>query len=134
MFPVVVGLNYRTAPVEVREKVSVHHSQIVKTLKKLKDSPAIEGVVLLSTCNRLEIYASTKDLEVGIQTIKDFLQNQAQDTEQKILDYLYVYTMYQAIQHLFKVASGLDSMVLGESEIWANGQGFEPLASDVNNK
>jgi glutamyl-tRNA reductase len=136
LFPVVVGLNYRTAPVEVREKVSVHHSQIVKTLKKLKNSPAIEGVVLLSTCNRLEIYASTKDLEVGIQTIKDFLQNQAQDTEQKILDYLYVYTMYQAIQHLFKVASGLDSMVLGESEILGQvARAYElSCEADVNNK
>jgi len=136
LFPVVVGLNFRTAPVEVREKVSVHHSKIVETLKRFKDNPAIEGVVLLETCNRLEIYASTKDLEEGIKAIKDFFLKQAQDMESGIIDYLYVYTMDQTIQHLFRVVSGLDSMVLGETEILGQvARAYElSCKADVNNK
>lgn len=117
MFPVVVGLNYRTAPVEVRERVSIHHSQMVESLQQLQKHSVIAGVVLLSTCNRFEIYAVTKDVEIGVNSIKDFLIKQSQDESGEIKEYLYIHTLYPAVRHLLRVVSGLDSMILGESEI-----------------
>lgn len=117
MFPVTVGLNHRTAPVEVREKVSFPHYQIESALLELKSYPALEGVVIINTCNRLEIYAATTDVETGINSIKSFLANHAQLEEQEIYQYLYVHTLYEAVRHLFRVVAGLDSMILGETQI-----------------
>ncbi|KUO61330.1 MAG: glutamyl-tRNA reductase [Gracilibacter sp. BRH_c7a] len=117
MFPIVVGLNYKTAPVEIRERVSVHHSQMVSCLQKLRIYPGIEGVVLLSTCNRFEIYAVSTDVDKGIDSIKNFLMELAKDKSGQINKYFYTYTLYPAVKHLFRVVSGLDSMVLGESQI-----------------
>lgn len=136
MFPVVVGLNYRTAPVEVRERVSVHHSQMISALQKLKKNSAIEGVVILSTCNRFEIYAVTKEVESGINLIVDFLIKQSKDDNGGIKDYLYFYTLYPAVKHLFRVVSGLDSMILGESEILGQAARAYELSCNtgVNNK
>lgn len=136
MFPVVVGLNYRTAPVEVRERVSIHHSQIAASLQQLQKHSVIAGSVLLSTCNRFEIYAVTKDVETGINSIKDFLIRQAQDTNGGFKDYLYIHTLYPAVRHLFRVVSGLDSMILGESEILGQVSKAYELSckAGVNNK
>lgn len=117
MFPIVVGLNYKTTPVEVREKVSVHHSQMISFLQKLGMYAGIEGVVLLSTCNRFEIYAVTTDVETGIKSIKNFLMELADDEGEGIEKYIYTYSLYPTVKHLFRVVSGLDSMVLGESQI-----------------
>jgi glutamyl-tRNA reductase len=117
VFPVAIGLNYRSAPVEIREKMSFHSSQMETVLRELKDYPGIEGVVILSTCNRTEVYAATTDVETGISSIKKFLANH-HGIEEKILNqYLYVHTLYDAVRHLFRVTSGLDSMVRGETQI-----------------
>ena len=117
MFPIVVGLNYRETPIEVRERFSIHHSQMVTNLQKLQKHSGIEAVVLLSTCNRLEIYAVTKDVESGINAILDFLVELSNDKSDEFKRYLYTYTLYRTIRHLFRVVAGLDSMVLGESQI-----------------
>lgn len=117
MFPIIVGLNHVTAPVEVREKVSFHPSIISNALQELNEIPAIQGVVLLSTCNRLEIYASTREYEAGIAAIKSYLARHSKLSEQEINKYLYFHTLYDAVRHLYRVVSGLDSMVLGETEI-----------------
>lgn len=117
MFPVVVGLNHRTAPVEVREKMSFHHSKIEQALEKLKSYPGLQGVVIINTCNRLEVYAATTDVEIGKKSIKEFLSRHAELEEGQIYQYLYVHTLYDAVRHLFRVVSGLDSMVLGETQI-----------------
>jgi len=88
-----------------------------KVLKKLKSYPGLEGVVIVSTCNRTEVYAATTDVEVGIRSIKEFLARQ-HGVEEAVLDhYLYVHTLYDAVRHLFRVTSGLDSMVRGETQI-----------------
>lgn len=136
MFPVVVGLNYRTAPVEVRERVSIHHSQIAASLQQLQKHTVIAGVVLLSTCNRLEIYAVTKDVETGVNLIKDFLIKQSQDESGGIKDSLYIHTLYPAVRHLLRVVAGLDSMILGESEILGQvARAYElSYKAGVNNK
>ncbi|MBP1760350.1 MAG: glutamyl-tRNA reductase, partial [Firmicutes bacterium] len=117
MFPVIVGLNHRTAPVEIREKVSFHPSEISSALHELKAYPALQGVVLLNTCNRLEIYAATTEVEAGINSIKNFLALHANLEEQDLFQHLYVHTLYDSVRHLFRVVAGLDSMIMGETQI-----------------
>ena len=117
MFPVAIGLNYRSAPVEIREKMSFHPSKMQHILKELRSYPGLEGIVILSTCNRTEVYAATTDVEVGIHSIKDFLANHHGVEENVLEQYLCVHTLYDAVRHLFRVVSGLDSMVRGETQI-----------------
>lgn len=117
MFPVTVGLNHRTAPIEIREKVSFHHAEITAALQKLRTYPSLQGVVLLNTCNRLEIYAATTEVEAGINSIKKFLALHANLEEQEIAQYLYIHTLYDSVRHLFRVVGGLDSMIMGETQI-----------------
>ncbi|MDQ7096905.1 glutamyl-tRNA reductase [Desulfosporosinus sp. PR] len=117
MFPVAVGLNYRSAPVEIREKMSFHPSKMKEVLRGLKNYHGLEGVVILSTCNRTEVYAATTDVEIGISAIKQFLANYQGIEEKHLNQYLYVHTLYDAVRHLFRVTSGLDSMVRGETQI-----------------
>ncbi|MDP4160228.1 MAG: glutamyl-tRNA reductase [Bacillota bacterium] len=117
MFPVAIGLNHLSAPIEIREKMSFHPSQIKDALRRLKSYPGLEGVVILSTCNRTEIYAVTTDVETGINSIKRFLASHHGIEEKMIDQYLYVHTLYDAVRHLFRVTSGLDSMVRGETQI-----------------
>lgn len=136
MFPVVVGINYRTAPVEVRERVSVHHSQIASALEELHSHPEIKGVVILSTCNRLEVYGTVTEVEAGMHIIQDFLTRQYGDDHGSIQEYIYLHTLYPAVRHLFRVSAGLDSMVLGESEILGQVcKAYElACAAEANNK
>ena len=117
MFPIIVGLNHRTAPIELREKVSFHHSEINRALLELNSLPALNGVVLLNTCNRLEIYAATPEIELGVNAIKTFLTRHSNLKEEDINQYLYVHTLYACVRHLYRVVAGLDSMVKGETQI-----------------
>ncbi|MDR3599731.1 MAG: glutamyl-tRNA reductase [Desulfosporosinus sp.] len=117
MFPVAIGLNHRSAPVEIREQMSFHPSRMQEVLRELNSYPGIEGVVILSTCNRTEVYAATTDVEVGIRSIKKFLVNYRGIEENILEQYLYVHTLYDSVRHLFRVVSGLDSMVRGETQI-----------------
>jgi glutamyl-tRNA reductase len=117
VFPVAIGLNHRSAPVEVREKMSFQPSRMQEVLRELKGYPGLEGVVILSTCNRMEVYSATTDVEVGIRSIKKFLANYHGLEENVFEQYLVVHTLYDAVRHLFRVTSGLDSMVRGETQI-----------------
>jgi glutamyl-tRNA reductase len=117
VFPVAIGLNHRSAPVEIREIMSCHPSRMPEVLRKLKSYPGLQGVVVLSTCNRTEVYAATTDVEIGIYSIKKFLASHHGIEENVLEQYLYAHTLYDAVRHLYRVASGLDSMVLGETEI-----------------
>lgn len=117
MFPVIVGLNHRTAPLEVRERMSFHHSKLPKALQDLQTYQGLQGIVVVNTCNRLEIYAATTDVEMGKKSIMEFLAKHAELGEEQLYQFLYVHTLYDAVRHLFRVASGLDSMVLGETQI-----------------
>ncbi|MEL1136252.1 glutamyl-tRNA reductase [Desulfitobacterium sp. THU1] len=117
MFPITVGLNHRTAPVEIREKVSFHPSQVNKALAELNTLSALNGVVLLNTCNRLEIYAATPEVESGVSAIRSFLARHGNLQEEDLNQYLYVHGLYESVRHLFRVVAGLDSMVMGETQI-----------------
>jgi len=117
MYIFVVGLNHRTASVEVREKLSFGEAAVKSALLMLQDASVIEGCAILSTCNRTEVYAATRDLEAGIKKVIQFLAARCDEEVTNLREYLYTYTLYDAVRHLFRVAGGLDSMILGETQI-----------------
>jgi glutamyl-tRNA reductase len=113
---VVIGLSHHSSPVELRERFAFAETKIPDALKSLRNSGFAEAVIL-STCNRVEIYAATalEPAEVFVE-LKRFLLT-AHAFEEPLNDELYALAEPQSLQHLFKVACGLDSMVLGETEI-----------------
>ncbi len=117
MLILAVGVNHRTAPVEIREKLSFSEQSLGDWLKKLKAYPAIEGCVIISTCNRTEIYAATREMDEGLGAVRDFLSGKSGVDISEIKNCTYTHTLYDAIRHLFRVSAGLDSMVLGETQI-----------------
>ncbi|SHG89684.1 glutamyl-tRNA reductase [Thermosyntropha lipolytica DSM 11003] len=117
MYILLTGLSYRTAPVEVREKLALCTHDLKEAYTCLKNEEGIEGVVILSTCNRMEIYATTRDLDKARERVYAFLAAYSGIKREELKPYLYDLSCYDAIYHLFKVASGLDSMVLGETQI-----------------
>ncbi len=117
MFPIVIGLNHKTAPVDVREKLAFPQKVLGEALAKLKNTPYVEGCAILSTCNRTEVYAAVTDAEKGLMGVQKFLSAHAGLEMAEIRKYLYSRTLYEAVRHLFRVAAGLDSMVLGETQI-----------------
>jgi glutamyl-tRNA reductase len=110
----VVGLNHRTAPIEVREKLAVPKTQLPDALKAMNDS--FGGGVLLCTCNRSEIYTQGTDPDID-ESVEEFLTDHFGVSITEIERYLYSYRAVDCVHHLFRVASGLDSMILGEGEI-----------------
>lgn len=117
MLIAVVGLNHRTAPVEVREKLSFSGNSLKGALRRLKSYPVIEGCVILSTCNRTEIYAATLEMDEGLNAIWDFLSRWSGADISEVKNFTYCHTLYDTIRHIFRVAAGLDSMLLGETQI-----------------
>ena len=114
---IVVGLSHKTAPVEIREMVAFSPNDIDKPLSALV---ALEGIVegvIVSTCNRVEIYTTTRDIEGGTASIKRFIAEWHNLPCELIEPHLYCYHGEAAIRHLFRVASSLDSMVVGEPQI-----------------
>ena len=114
---VVVGLSHRTAPVEVREKLSISEENINSTFEKLKSKDVILEVSILSTCNRLEIYTLVKDSDEGVNTINQFLQSYSGLEENELIPHLFAYQHSEAVNHVMKVSAGLDSLVIGEGQI-----------------
>ena len=117
MSVIVVGLNHRTAPVELRERVAVPSSRMVKALHDLSGREHLAEVVLLSTCNRTEIYARSTKFHSAVSDVLEFLSEQGNAPPEDFSEHLYTYYDDSAVSHLFGVAAGLDSMILGEGEI-----------------
>jgi len=113
---IVLGLNHKTAPVEVRERFSIPADKVSKGLRHLDDYEALNEAVILSTCNRSEMYAVVDDDQEDLPTLKQFLFDLT-GNEENIDAYLYHYTGEECIQHLFAVVSSLDSLVIGEGQI-----------------
>ncbi|RLB07493.1 MAG: glutamyl-tRNA reductase [Deltaproteobacteria bacterium] len=114
---ILVGLNHRTAPLEIREKVSFHEGDLDRYLKALQDLPSVVEGLILSTCNRVEVYAATRDSERGVDEIKSFLAHQHHLPLSEFEDTLYIFQGEEVVRHIFRVASSLDSMVVGEPQI-----------------
>lgn len=117
MYVLLAGLNHRTAPVEVREKYAIPDSGMKKVYDYFKYAQGIEGTVILTTCNRMEIYVTTRDIDIATETLQAFLEEYSSTDYDVINQYIYQLNCYDAIEHLFRVASGLDSMILGEPQI-----------------
>ncbi len=114
---IVVGLSHKTATVEIREKVAFSPNQIEKPLKELVALDGIIEGVIVSTCNRVEIYATTRDIAGGIARIKRFMADYHHLALELLEQHLYSFHSEAAIRHVFRVASSLDSMVVGEPQI-----------------
>jgi glutamyl-tRNA reductase len=114
---VVVGLNHRTVPVELLERMAVAPEDLPKALHTLARAEHLAGVVLLSTCNRTEIYAHATLFHPAMQDVRDFLADTSGVHPDEFSDLLYTYHDDAAVAHLFGVAAGLDSMIIGEGEI-----------------
>jgi glutamyl-tRNA reductase len=110
-----IGVNHNTAPVEVRERLAIPESRLPEACKKLAEHPGIEEGMILSTCNRVEILANTKN-GAGAD-LRGFLQNYFHLDGVEINQHLYEYNEQEAVRHLFRVAASLDSMVVGEPQI-----------------
>ena len=110
-------VNHKTAPVAVREKFAVPEYRLIEANKSLKTYKALESFIILSTCNRTEIYFTSNNFEEGLKNILDFFK-QFLDLEEKIAkEYSAALKENELIEHAFKLASGLDSLVLGETQI-----------------
>ncbi|ABX08925.1 glutamyl-tRNA reductase [Prochlorococcus marinus] len=113
----VVGLSHRTAPVEVREKLSISDDNIPSAFNTLNTNDQIIEVSILSTCNRLEIYSFVKNSDNGVKAIKDFLCKHSGLGIDELDPHLFSYDQAEAVKHVMRVAGGLDSLVLGEGQI-----------------
>jgi len=114
---VCLGLSHRTASVEVRERHAFPASKMAESLVALRDYEMVREAVMLSTCNRLEIYAELEDYEAGVDQLKTFLRNFRHGDVGDMSSYMYTLLGSQATDHLLRVATGLDSMLIGEAEI-----------------
>lgn len=111
------GLNYKTAPVDIREKFAVSDSQVGEILSVLSEIEDIEELCLISTCNRVEVYGVASDVD-GLKTkILKQLSKYFSTSVHSFENYLFFYTDREAIAHIFRVSSSLDSMVIGEPQI-----------------
>ncbi len=115
---ILIGLSHNTAPVEVREKLSFSGQMLSDGVKRLKGYENIAECLILSTCNRVEVYAIVDKSEIGIARIKDFIHSYQTDLPlESITQHLYIHKNDAAVKHLFRVAASLDSMVVGEPQI-----------------
>ncbi len=117
MYILMAGLSHKTAPIEIREKFAISNKKIVEAYEYLVADPIIEGVVILDTCNRTEIYTTSRDLEAGTEMLKNFFVEFLEIDLDMVKNYIYLPSCYETIHHLFNVASGIDSMILGETQI-----------------
>lgn len=108
-----LGVNHTTAPLTIREHVAFHSESLGEALRDLTSRSAVTEAAILSTCNRTELYCHTDHPQVAV----DWLAEYHKLTLQSISPYIYTLPQQQAVKHAFRVASGLDSMVLGEAQI-----------------
>jgi glutamyl-tRNA reductase len=114
---IVVGLSHKSAPIEVREKLNFPENTLPDALRKLMTYEGIRESLIVSTCNRVEIYSSVQDSAGGIDRIKQFISDYHGLSPEALERSLYVYPDAQGVRHTFRVASSLDSMVVGEAQI-----------------
>lgn len=112
-----VGLNHKTASIEIRERLSFLERELFQALSLLKKEREIKEVVILSTCNRMEIYAVVEEERDGLSKIINFLSLYHQLTEEEFVPYLYIFEHIEVVRHIFEVVASLDSMIVGEPQI-----------------
>jgi glutamyl-tRNA reductase len=109
-----IGVNHKTAPVEVRERLAIPESRLPEACKRLSEHPSVAEGMIVSTCNRVEFIANMKN---GTGDLREFLREYF-DTDLSALEsHLYEFKEDEAVRHIFRVAASLDSMVVGEPQI-----------------
>ncbi len=114
---IVLGVSHRTAPVAVRERLTVAEDQLETTLRQTVALPGVREVAMLCTCNRVEIYAVASDREAALRALGSELAGRAAVAAAELEPHLYMRADAEAVHHLFRVASSLDSLVVGEPQI-----------------
>lgn len=117
MHIIAVGLNYRTAPVEVRERLTFLEKDLPDALQMFMQTTSIMECVIVATCNRTELYAVVDRHHLCGHHIRSFMEKWFNLPRQQFTNHLYMFEDDRAIEHLFKVTSGLDSMIIGETQI-----------------
>ena len=128
----VVGLSHKTAPVEIREKLSIPETQTESAIAHLSSYPHIDEVAILSTCNRLEIYIVTSETEQGIREVTQFLSEHSKLPVPSLRQHLFMLLHDDAVMHMMRVSAGLDSLVLGEGQILAQVKNTHKLGQQYN--
>lgn len=113
----VVGLSHKTAPVAIREKVAFAPDLLHEVARTVRGLDGVSEGVILSTCNRVEMYAATRKREEGIESLIRFIADHHGIKYEDLRPHIYVYAGVDAVRHVFRVASSLDSMVVGEPQI-----------------
>ena len=126
----VVGLSHRTAPVEIRERLSIPEHSLEQSLKELRAHDQVLETSILSTCNRLEIYSLLKNPEEGVEAIQNFLASHSGLPGPELQPHLFALHHEEAIQHLLRVSAGLDSLVIGEGQILSQVKKMYRLGQD----
>ena len=112
-----IGINHKTAPVELRECIAFTEDESASALRALSRNSHIREVLLFSTCNRVEVLVVTANKAEAIDATKDYIAEANKIPRQEFEDSLYIYEGDEAVRHIFRVASSLDSMVVGEPQI-----------------
>src|SRR5437868_6848699 len=113
---IAIGLNHRTAPVHVRERLSCAEAKLPEMIASLSAMNGVEGAAMVSTCNRVETYISAASEDI-IEAVVEWLAELAGAGRGEIEKHLYILRHGDVVRHLFRVASGLDSMIIGEPQI-----------------
>lgn len=113
----VIGLSHRTAPVDIRERLSIPEQTMETSLQELRSDEQVLEASILSTCNRLEIYTLLRHPELGISAVGSFLSRHSGLGLAELSPHLFTYHHEEAVAHLLRVSAGLDSLVLGEGQI-----------------
>ena len=133
-----IGLNHTTAPVSVRERVAFGPEEIAETIGHMRErfsSTQMGGIheaAILSTCNRTEIYCAAEDTDAARDSVLGFICERKNVSRSELEPHIYTFTQEEAAKHTFRVASGLDSMVLGETQIVGQMKKAEKMARDAH--
>jgi glutamyl-tRNA reductase len=126
----VIGLSHKTAPVEVREKLSIPEPQVEAAIASLVSCSHVEEVAILSTCNRMELYCVLSEVDRGVQEVVEILAERSKLPLESLRHHLFVLLRQDAVMHLMRVAAGLDSLVLGEGQILSQVKNAYKLGQD----
>lgn len=127
-----IGISHKTAPVEVREKVALSEEEQKIAVKHISENMKVDGVMVLSTCNRTEIYISNENINSTIEQIKSWLNEFKKCSEYTDDGITYTINNSQVVEHFFKVLSGLDSQIIGEQQITGQVKDSYDLTHNLN--
>ena len=114
-----VGMNHETSPVALRERTTIGGAELPAALRELRKHPAVAACAILDTCNRLELYAVLHERMAGVEALLRFIAERCGESPGALQPHVYVQTRTHAVRHLYRVAAGLESLVLGEDQVLA---------------